>query len=262
MLHIVQPDNADHRTVIKAFRILRILGQEEHPLGVVEIARRLDLHKSSVSRLLATLERHGFVSRDRITERFVVGLALVTLVGDALRRSDLRRIAREVLERLQAATMETVNLAIPVAGGPINIDKIASQHYIRDIGWIGRQAPFHCTATGKALVAWHTPAERKALIRSPLARHTPKTICNWPDLEREFAKIRSRGYALGLEELEPGLVAVAAPIRDYERKVVASVSVSGPSMRINNTNLPRYGQAVVEAAAEISERLRRTVAIR
>jgi DNA-binding IclR family transcriptional regulator len=261
MLHIVQPDKSDNRTVIKAFRILRLLGQEEHPVGVVEIARRLNLHKSSVSRLLATLERHGFVSRDRITERFVVGLALVTLAGDALRRSDLRRISRDVLERLQAATLETVNLAIPDAGGPINIDKIASQHYIRDIGWIGRQTPFHCTATGKALVAWLTPTERKALIRSPLPRHTPKTICNWPDLEREFAKVRNRGYALGLEELEPGLVAVAAPIRDHAGKVVASVSVSGPSMRLTSANLSRYAQAVVQAAAEISERLRRTVAI-
>jgi DNA-binding IclR family transcriptional regulator len=246
------------RTVIKALRILRLLGRAQHPLGVLEIARQLGLHKSSVSRLLATLSAEGFVTRDPITERFVVGVTLVTLAGEALRQMDLRRLARDTLERLAAATSETVNLAVPERGGVVNVDKIASPHYIRDIGWIGRQSPFHCTATGKVLIAWLTPGERRAWLGPTLPRRTPRTIGTWPELERELATVRRRGFAVGLEELEPGLVAVAAPIRDQTGGVVATVSVSGPSMRMGRAKLDEYSSRVVACAAEISERLRRS----
>jgi DNA-binding IclR family transcriptional regulator len=246
-------------TVLKALRILGLVGQAEQPIGVVEIARRLGLHKSSVSRLLATLGAEGFVTRDPITERFVVGSTLVTLAGAALRQMDLRQIARDVLERLAAATRETVNLAVPVRGGVVNVDKIASPHYIRDIGWIGRQTPYHCTATGKALIAWLTPPERRALLGPKLPRHTPRTICTWTELERDLAITRRRGYALGLEELEPGLIAVAAPIPNHDGQVVATVSVSGPSMRLTPAKVAEYAGWVVASANEIAERLRRSI---
>jgi DNA-binding IclR family transcriptional regulator len=245
-----------HGTVTRALAILRLVGKAPAPLGVMEIARQLGVHKSSVSRLLATLATEGFVVRDPMTERFAVGPVLVTLAGNALRQMDLRHLAREALEALAAETSETVNLAVPARGGVINIDKIASPHYIRDIGWIGRQTPFHCTATGKALIAWRRPTERRALVGSRLPRHTARTITSRAALERELARTRARGYALGIEELEVGLIAVAAPVRNREGQVVATVSVSGPSLRLTPSTLPRHGAAVMRAAERVSERLR------
>lgn len=261
MLHSMQRgtsragDPANSRTVIKALHILRVLGQSDRPLGVVEIARRLGLHKSSVSRLLATLRAEGFVGRDGLTERFIVGPTVVSLAGSALRQMDLRQLARPILERLASDSGETVNLAVPAQGGVINIDKIASQHYIRDIGWIGRQSPFHATATGKVLIAWLTPRERRALVGATLSRHTPETITSWSALERELERVRRQGYATGREELEPGLVAVAGPIHGEADRPVATVSVSGPSTRLGPAEVKAYADLVVAAGREISARL-------
>ena len=235
--------------------MLQLLGEQSSDLGVVELSRRLQVHKSNVSRLLATLERHGLVIRNLHTDKFGLGPALIGLAGAALQRIDLRSVARGHLEQLAEATRETVNLAILDGDQVVNIEKLPSQHYIRDIGWIGRRSPLHCTATGKALVAQLTRAERQRLVGSRLKRYTPNTIVDWAGLERELAQVRKRGFAVGREELEPGLVAVAAPIRGPDGGVVASVSVSGPSFRVTRPVILDFAGHVLTAAGAISRAL-------
>src|SRR5262249_32165909 len=173
----------------------------------------------------------------------------------ALQRIDLRDAARESLGRLAEGTTETVNLAILDGNEVVNIEKLPSAHYIRDIGWIGRRSPLHCTATGKALVAHMSRLERRRLLGSRLKRFTPHTICDWSALETELAKARRLGYALGREELEPGLIAIAAPIKGLGGRVAAAVSVSGPSFRMPETAIAAYAPRVVTTAAAISRNL-------
>lgn len=250
-----QTRSNDIRSVVKAFQALRLLGEAAGDMGVVELSRRLQVHKSTASRLLATLERHGFVSRNSMNEKFGLGLALVSLAGTALQRLDIRTLAREYLKRLAAATLETVNLAILDGDQVVNIEKLPSPHYIRDIGWVGRRSPLHCTATGKALVADWSREERQRLVGPRLVSYTPHTICTWAALERELAQVRKQGYAVGREELEPGLVAVSAPVRGPQQHVVAAVSVSGPSFRLTRQVLQQCAREVVDTAAEISRAL-------
>jgi len=251
---MIQTPTGDIRSVGKAAQVLRHLG-EAGTLGVTELSRRIRVHKSTVSRLLATLERHGLVARNPQSDKFGLGLALISLAGAALQRIDLRTVARGPLERLAEQTRETVNLAILDGDQVVNIDKIASPHYIRDIGWIGRRSPLHCTATGKALVAHLPPAARRTLLGARLKRYTAQTVCDWNALEAELAEVRRLGYAVGREELEPGLVAVAAPIQDLGGRVTATVSVSGPSFRMTRTALAAHARQVMAAAAAISQAL-------
>ncbi len=250
-----QTESGDIRAVVKAVQVLRLLGDDSKDLGVVELSRRLHVHKSTVSRLLATLERHGLVSRDPQSDKFGLGTGLISLAGAALQRIDLRAIAREHLERLAEATRETVNLAILDGKQVVNIEKLPSPHYIRDIGWIGRRSPLHCTSTGKALIVDLPRGERRRLLGARLKRYTLRTICEWDALERELARVRKQGFAVGREELEPGLVAVAAPIYDRGGVVVAAVSVSGPSFRFTRVPLRECSGRVVAAACGISQAL-------
>jgi IclR family acetate operon transcriptional repressor len=251
---MIQTEAGDIRSVGKAAQVLRLLG-EAGVLGVTDLSRRIRVHKSTVSRLLATLERHGLVARDPHSDKFNLGPAFISLAGAALQRLDLRTVARAPLERLAEQTRETVNLAILDGDQVVNIEKISSAHYIRDIGWIGRRSPLHCTATGKALVAHMLPAARRSLLGARLKRYTPQTICDWKALETELAEVRRLGYAVGREELEPGLVALAAPIQDLGGRVTATVSASGPAFRMTRTALATYARQVIAAAAAISQGL-------
>jgi len=251
---MIQIEAGDIRSVSKAMQVLRQL-EDGGDLGVTELSRRLRVHKSTISRLLATLERHGVVSRNPETDRFGLGPALISLAGAALQRIDLRTSAREHLARLAQETRETVNLAILDGDQVVNVEKLPSAHYIRDIGWIGRRSPLHCTATGKALIAHLGRVELRRLLGARLKRFTPQTICEWPALDRELADVRRMGYALGQEELEPGLVAIAAPIRGLGGRVAGAVSVSGPSFRMSPAAIAAYALHVVAAAAAISRGL-------
>lgn len=251
---MIQLEAGDIRSVGKAIQVLRLVG-DAGELGVTELSRRLHVHKSTISRLLATLERHGVVARNPQTDKFGLGPALISLAGAALQRIDLRVAAREHLSRLAADTRETVNLAILDGDQVVNVEKLPSVHYIRDIGWIGRRSPLHCTATGKALIASLPRAELRRLAGPRLKRFTPRTICDWPAFEVELAGVRRQGYALGLEELEPGLVAIAAPIHDLGGRVSGAVSVSGPSFRMPPEAIAAYAPGVVAAAAAISRTL-------
>lgn len=251
---MIQVEAGDIRSVGKAIQALRLLG-DAGELGVTELSRRLHVHKSTVSRLLATLERHGVVSRNPQTEKFGLGPALISLAGAALQRIDLRTSARVHLERLAGQTGETVNLAILDGDQVVNIEKLPSAHYIRDIGWIGRRSPLHCTATGKALAAYLGRADLRRLLGPRLQRFTPQTICEFPALEAELAEVRRVGYAVGQEELEPGLVAVAAPVHGLNGRVEGAVSVSGPSFRMTSMALTEYTSHVAAAAAAISRAL-------
>lgn len=249
------PRNGAIQSVGRAVALLQALGGDGPEAGVVELSRQLGVHKSTVSRLLGTLERAGLVARNPDTEKYRLGLGLVSLAGTVLRHMDLRSVARPHLQALAEATRETVNLAILDGGQVVNIEKIPSPHLIREIGWVGRRTPLYCTSTGKVLLAFQPPERQAALLPERLERFTDNTICSVAALKREVALVRRRGYAVGNEEFEPGLNAIAAPIRDRTAAVVAVVSVSGPSFRVSRDKFARFLKLLLPTAAAISEQL-------
>jgi DNA-binding IclR family transcriptional regulator len=246
--------NGGLQSVSRALRALELIA-EAGELGVTELGRRLDVHKATASRLVSTLAERGLVERDPTSERYRLGFGLIRLAGAAIAGLDLVRTAHPILEDLAERTRETVNLGVLSGGDVVYVDQVAGTHSIVSVSWVGRGTPLHCTSNGKALLAWMDEEGRDRLLAAPLARLTDSTIVDPNLLRTQLQEVRARGYAQTLEELEEGLNAVAAPVRQADGQVVAALSVSGPAFRMRPVDLPRVGRLAVEAASSISRRL-------
>jgi DNA-binding IclR family transcriptional regulator len=242
------------QSVSRALRSVELIA-EAGELGVTELGRRLGVHKATASRLAATLAEHGFVERDPDTERYRLGFGLVRLAGAAMASLDLVRVSRSIVEDLAERTRETVNLGVLSAREVIYIDQASGARSIVSVSWVGRRTPLHATAAGKALAAFSEPAERTRLLAGRLDRCTARTIVDRRLLLEQLRTVRERGYAQTVEELEDGLNAVAAPVRQADRGVVAALSLSGPAFRVRAVDFARLGRLTIDAATAISRRL-------
>jgi len=238
----------------RALEILRLLGSEPE-MRVTDLARRLEVHKSTVFRLLSTLEEHGLVEQNPTTEKYRLGYGLVRLAGAVVAELDLARAARAVLEELAVRTGETVNLALLQGDQVVNIDQIAAPNLVVNVNWVGKQTPLHATSNGKVLLAYLSDEERRRLLSRPLPRLTTRTITDPRILEKQLHRVLMDGYAFTLEELELGLNAVAAPVYGADGRVQAAVSVAGPSYRVTPQRLSELGEMTKDAGAAISRRM-------
>jgi DNA-binding IclR family transcriptional regulator len=242
------------QSVDRAVAILEILARDEEA-GVTEVARELGVHKSTASRLLAALNRRELVSQDTARGRFRLGVGLVRLAGAASRKLDLVQESRQVCRALATEVGETVNLAILSGRDALYLDQVAGPAALSPHNWAGQRIPLHATSDGKVLLAYLPTAEIADHLTAPLQRFTEHTITAPAEFGRLLGAVRRRGYATTVGELEEGLTAVAAPVRNGEGTVVASISASGPSFRIPAGRVGAVADSVRRAAAEISRRL-------
>lgn len=215
-----------------------------------ELAQTTGLPRSTTSRLVGALERQGLLQRDAGRASVRPGPVLVRFAQRGFDEADLVELSARTLDRLAAATGETVNLAVSTALGVEQLDQRHSRHFLGSTNWVGRRVPHHCTAVGKVFLA-HGVAR---LPRGGLERLTAHTVVDQAALERELDAVRRQGYATTLEELEQGLWAVAAPVIGATG-VVAAISVSGPTTRLGDGLLDRLGRALIDEAAALSGRL-------
>lgn len=239
------------KSVKRAVDLLRSFSLDEPELSVTTLSRRLDVHKSTVSRLLSTLEAARLVDRNPQTGHYRLGMGLLELAGLVILHADLRQLAQPMLRRLADQTQETVDLAIRDNGEVINVEQVTPPNRrVLNIGWIGRRTPLHASATGKVLLAYLPKADLESVLRSPLTRFTENTITDVSTLRAELDLVRQRGYAVGFEELEIGLNAVAAPVVDHNGHIVAAVSVAGPSSRLSRARIEQTAAAQVMACSK------------
>jgi DNA-binding IclR family transcriptional regulator len=243
------------QSIQRAAAILRSFTKTESELGVTTLSQQLGLHKSTVSRLLSTLEQEGFVEQNPETGKYRLGMALVTLAGIVLERLDLREAARPYLDALAERTQETVNIVVLSENECMNIGGAASPRPIQYIGRMGRRTPLHCTSAGKVLLAFLPPNEWRGLLPDPLPRYTARTIVDREQLAPVLEQIRQQGYAITHEEHQEGLSAVAAPIHNHTGQVVAAVVVSGPTYRIGPAEVETFVTLVRKTAQAISTHL-------
>jgi IclR family transcriptional regulator, acetate operon repressor len=242
------------RSVDRALSIMEILARDGWS-SVTDIARELEVHKSTVFRLVATLQRRGIVEQHPSTQKYRLGFAIARLASGVRGNPDLIDVARPSLERLSEELDETVDLAVMEDGEVTNIDQANLSSSIVAVDWIGHRSPMHVAASGKVYLAFGDQAETEAFLARPLEAVTPKTITD-PDLLREDLRmVRQRGFSITRGELEEGLNAVAAPIHASDGSVVAVIVVSGPEYRMNKDRLHAAGTAVCEAAATVSRQL-------
>jgi DNA-binding IclR family transcriptional regulator len=242
------------QTVDRALQLLQTFREAEQELGVTDLAGALGVHKSTASRLAATLAGRGFLERAPGSESFRRGpelgrLGLLARGGE----DDLVALARPAMQRLAAKTGETVNLAVLEGDEALNIAQAEGRHIVGVGSWVGRRTPLHCTANGKVLLAF----SGAALPSGPLEAMTPSTITSRTTLRRELDRVRVQGFATATGELEAGLNAVAAPVLGPGSKLCAAVSVSGPAYRLAQSSFDVLAAACRSAAAEVESSLGR-----
>jgi IclR family transcriptional regulator, acetate operon repressor len=243
------------RSVDRAAALLLALGECTGDAGVTELARRLGLHKSTASRLLATLEKRGLVEQDGESGKYRLGLAVIRLADRAERTLDLRAIAMPELDRLARATRETTGLGVLDGDCLVTVAQADGPNLVALGDRTGRGMPLHSVAAGKVLLASLPEREVMRLVRRGLDRFTDRTITQLEPLLEELARVRRRGFATAFGEFDAGLNAVAAPVRDARGTVIAAVDIWGPTFRVNALRMPELVAQVRATATAVSARL-------
>lgn len=238
------------QSVDRAITILEILARVGEA-GVTEVARELGVHKSTAFRLIATMQARGLVEQADDQRKYRIGMSLLRIAGTSAARSDLVRLARPMCKRLAAETGETINLAVLADSTALYVDQITGEATLQPHNWVGRRIPLHATSNGKVLLA-HLPAEEVDRLVPRLEAHGPRTVTRRAVLHQQLAEIRERGWALAVDELEQGLSAIAAPIRDAHGEVVAAASVSGSTHRMDEEMVATTIEPLLEAAHDAS----------
>jgi DNA-binding IclR family transcriptional regulator len=248
-----EPRSTSVHSVDRAISVLQVLARHG-AAGVTEISKELGIHKSTVFRLLATLEARGLVEQSASRAEYQLGYGVVQLAAGATRKYDLSIISRPICIELAEVVGETVSIAINDGAEIITIDQVIGSAEVTSVNWVGQRSPLHTTASGQVFLATMTPEERKLALKGGLAPNTEHTIVDEMRLEERLAEIGRQGYAYSVDEHEIGLAGVAAPIRSLGGGVIATVAASGPSFRMTPENLPELADRVLAAAAAISER--------
>jgi DNA-binding IclR family transcriptional regulator len=237
------------QSIDRAAQVLVHVLETEEPPTVGGLSTRLGLPKSTASRLVGALERQGLIRRDGGGGQLVPGAVLQRYARRETGDAELVERASEALDRLAQASGETINVGVPSLGAVELLDQRDSRHFLGSPNWVGRRVPAHGSALGKVFYAFGAlPVPAGSL--EPLAPHTVPTA-----EELALDEVRAKGYAIALEELEPGLWAVASAVRDASGAVVAALSVSGPTVRLRRGLLPRLGRLLVAEGRSLSAQL-------
>ena len=242
------------QSVDRAAVLLKAIADSPSPPTVVELAERCGLNRSTAWRLLATLDAHGLVERDPVTQRYGVGYALLRIAAAGDQEPVVRR-ARPVLERLALTTGETASLALARRFNLVYVDQVDPPQIIAP-NWLGRAVPLHATSTGKAYLAFLTPREREAALPARLERFTATTVTDPVILEHELGRVARDGWAVSVGELEESLFGASAAVLSQQGRPLAIVSVWGPEHRLQRAQLAEVGRRTLEAAEEIASLLR------
>ncbi|MFB4213974.1 IclR family transcriptional regulator [Shouchella sp. JSM 1781072] len=242
-------------SVGSALRILKSFSTYEPVKKITELADELQLAKSTISRLVATLVSEGFLVKDEHSRGYRLGLSVLTLGGIVTNNLEIHKEAAPVLGKLVNKTGETAHLAILDGINTIYIHKEECHHPVRILTHIGRKNPSYCTSSGKILLAYNDESLIEQTIQNGLQPYTKYSITDPDQLKAELALVKRQQYAVSTEELTVGTKSLAAPIRDHTGQVVCAITIVGPIQRMNDYNLPEMAKRVIEAGKEASQRL-------
>jgi len=249
--------SAGTTTVQSVDRAVSVLDMLAHAgeAGVTAIAAELGVHKSTAFRLVAALEARGLVEQNAERGRYRLGVGILRLAAAATARLDLVQESRALLRSLATEAGETVNLTVLSDGAALYVDQVAGSSALQLHNWVGQRIPLHATSNGKVLLSGLSDADAVKVVGRTLRGYTDSTVRSTAELVGQLADVRRQGYAVAVDELEVGLTAVAAPVRNAHDDVVASISVSGPTFRLDGDERDRATAATVDVAQEISRRL-------
>lgn len=248
--------NRPVKSLTKALRILDTLGDHPSGLGITDLSKVVKAPKSTVHRLIATLEAAGYAVFDSTAAKYTLG-SKVTRLGEQLSaQSPLLTFGVQTLELLTQECTEASHLAIMEGTEVVYISREESKDPVRISFGTGHRAPAHGTALGKVLLAGLSDGEIMMLYRGrKLRKLTPRTMTSLRDLVSEIAAVRKEGIAYDSEEYLPGLSCIAAPVRDFSGKIVAAMSLSTFKHKMTTKRKAFFKAALIQASTKLSEKL-------
>ena len=243
------------QAVLRALTLLKSFNDDQPELSLIELAQTANLNKTTTYRLLTALESEGLVRRGDGADTYQLGAEAIVIGGRAMRANTLRTVSRPELEQLAQQTRETATIEVLANGQMLTLDEVMGNHLIGAVPSIGSHWPLHVTSTGKAILAAMPSVERDQLLSFPLPAFTPQTLTTVAGLSQALIQINQQGYALAIEELEIGFVAIGAPLYDYEGRVNAALSVGGPAARLPPDRVIEIATLVKAAAQRVSAQL-------
>ena len=245
------------QAVSHALDLLEQFHDDVDELGVTELSKRLKLHKNNVFRLLATLESRGYIEQNKATENYRLGLKALELGQTFIKQMGLLRQAKPILEKMASECNETCYVAIFKEAHVVYLDMVETDMTVRVVSRVGSRLPSYCTAAGKIHLAFMSEEEiHEILPEEELQTFTDTTVATRSALKEELQRVAEQGYSIDKEELDLGVHCVAAPIRDYTRRIVGSISISGPSMRLSEERIEKeLVPLVLQASEDLSTRL-------
>jgi DNA-binding IclR family transcriptional regulator len=242
-------------SVTTAIHLLKTFTEEEQHLGISDLAKRLNVAKSTVHRLAATLLNEGLLQQDPDTGRYSLGVSLFSLGSLVRSRLDVTVESKTILNALRETTGENVRLAVMEHTNVVFLHDFESHQVLRLRSATGQLRPAFCTAEGKCLIAGLRPPQFEAFLQLPRHERTPKTVFEEESFIKQIRRVKRQGYAFEDEECEEGTRCVGAPIFNAEGRIVASVGVAGPRVRIKKSQVTKLAPVVIDAADEISQRM-------
>lgn len=241
------------KSLQRAINILDLFDEQTVELGITEIAETLGLHKSTAAGLVYTLEHNSYLDQNPETRKYSLGFKLVERASTLLDQIDVRQVALPHLQKLRGWCGESVNLAVRDGGQIVYIERLTTTQSLGMRAKVGYRAPMHCTALGKAILSGLPPEKvEEVATQYGLSTVTDHSITDFAQFLQEVGRIRRQGFAVDNEENEIGVRCIAAPIFDHSDQPVAAVSISSPVLRLPLSEVPHYGQKVIETANAIS----------
>lgn len=242
-------------TNLRLLLVLERMAEAGVPVTPTEVNQSLGLPKPTIHRLFATLEAEGFIQREIDGRGYSPGRRLRNMAAGVLSSRRVRTARLAILTRLAAEVGETCNISLPDRDEMIYLDRIETKWPLRIQLPVGSRVPFYCTASGKLYLSSLDDRHLKAYLRAtaaPLERRTPSTLTQPEALLAECARIRAQGYATDNEEFMEGMVALALPIKDANRRLVATLSFHAPVQRITIERVTDHLDTMRQAAEELS----------
>lgn len=252
-------EKADYiiQSVVHALEMFDAFMGAKDDLGVTDLAKKLDLHKNNVFRLLATLETRGYVEQNKLTGNYRLGYKTFELGQAFLHQAGLLKQARPVMDELVKACNETVYVGVLRGDFVIYLDIAETTHSVRVANRVGTLLPAYATAIGKAQLAYLSEDELARIFTKPkMQAYTDKTITDRDKLYAHLREVAKKGYAMDLEELEQDVFCIGVPVLDYTGRAVAGLCVSAPGCRMGRKRMEGELMPLVKAAgAEVSRAL-------
>lgn len=244
------------QSVERALDILEILSEDVNGMGLSEIGNKIDLHKSTIHRLLGTLIHKGYVIQDCLTNKYKITIKLYELGVKKIASSDILEASKSYTKELMESLNEVVHLVIRDENDIIYIDKVEADNTIRMSSTIGKRRPLYCTSVGKVMMAYMNQDEVKQIWNNcEIERLTEKTIIDFDDFLKELENVKNYGYAEDDEENEIGVRCIGAPIFNHKGQVEGAISISGPAFRVTKEKVEEMSKEVIRYAKLISKEL-------